>query len=121
MDSRNVLLETAWDDIIAAPHGFMSDWDANALSTSAGGKTGTKSATSSARRGVLPMKTMWACNYSVMGSPTKNWSKLLTHRSFAVGTWPRMESQDAARARAIGKLNLHATVGGTQHSAALPW
>src|SRR6185295_11567231 len=83
MDSRNVLLETAWDDIIAAPHGFMSDWDANALSRSAGGKTGTKSATSSARRGVLPMRTMWARNYSVMGSPTKNWSKLLTHRSFA--------------------------------------
>ena len=54
-----------------------------------GGKTGTKSATSSARRGVLPMRTMWACNYSVMGSPTKNWSKLLTHRSFAVRTLPQ--------------------------------
>jgi len=26
----------------------------------AGGKTGTKAATSSARRGALPMKTMWA-------------------------------------------------------------
>ena len=38
----------------------MWGWDAMRFRARAGGKTGTKAATSSTRRGALPMKTMWA-------------------------------------------------------------
>ena len=43
-----------------------------------------RTTSSSSGRGAY-RRAMWPLIYKLMESPTKNWSKLLTHRSFAVG------------------------------------